>query len=78
VLFQGLGEQDGQAFIAMEFLDGVTLKHLIGNRPMDLERLLSLAIEVSDALDAAHSQGIVPRSSILDWPRSRRRRRTGM
>ena len=56
-----IGEQDGQAFIAMEFLDGVTLKHLIGNRPMDLERLLSLAIEVSDALDAAHGQGIVHR-----------------
>src|SRR6202795_1857724 len=56
-----IGEQDGQAFIAMEFLDGVTLKHLIGNRPMDLERMLSLAIEVSDALDAAHGQGIVHR-----------------
>jgi eukaryotic-like serine/threonine-protein kinase len=56
-----IGEQDGQAFIAMEFLDGVTLKHLIGNCPMDLERLLSLAIEVSDALDAAHGQGIVHR-----------------
>jgi TolB-like protein/predicted Ser/Thr protein kinase len=56
-----IGEQDGQAFIAMEFLDGVTLKHLIGNRPMDLEKLLSFAIEVSDALDAAHSQGIVHR-----------------
>jgi serine/threonine protein kinase/Flp pilus assembly protein TadD len=56
-----IGELDGQAFIAMEFLDGITLKHLIGNRPMDLERLLSLAIEVSDALDAAHAQGIVHR-----------------
>src|SRR2546429_4487147 len=56
-----IGEQDGQAFIAMEFLDGVTLKHRIGNRPIVLEKLLSLAIEVSDALDAAHGQGIVHR-----------------
>jgi serine/threonine protein kinase/Tfp pilus assembly protein PilF len=56
-----IGEADGRTFIAMEFLDGATLKHLIGNRPMELDTLFAVSIEIADALDAAHAEGIVHR-----------------
>ena len=56
-----IGEQDKQAFIAMEFLDGQTLKHLISGKPLPLDEMLALAIQIADALGSAHASGIIHR-----------------
>jgi eukaryotic-like serine/threonine-protein kinase len=56
-----IGEENGQAFIVMEFLDGMTLKHRIAGRPMEIESVLDLGIQVADGLDAAHAEGVVHR-----------------
>ena len=56
-----IGEENGQAFIAMEFLDGSTLKHRIGGRPMEMETILELSTQIADGLDAAHTEGVVHR-----------------
>ena len=85
-----IDDQREPAFIAMEFLDGITFKHKIAGRPLEMDLLLSLAIEIADALDATPAESIIrrdikpanifspgeamPRFSISDWPRRPRKR----
>src|SRR4029077_9350417 len=57
----GIGEHGGERYIAMEYLDGVTLKYLVAARTLDIERIVDIAIEIADGLDAAHAEGVVHR-----------------
>jgi eukaryotic-like serine/threonine-protein kinase len=66
-----IGKHERQSFIAMEYLDGMTLKHQIAAKPLEVETVLSLGIEIADALDAAHSSGIMLKEPFLRAPTAR-------